>query len=82
LLVCLSPPPPSHRQPQTTGRPSQGPCWAMPPVVGMTSGVCKGQRCLPAGVPGVSTALGKEDRLCASSRLTTPPRRAGARRRR
>jgi hypothetical protein len=26
-------------------------------VVGMTSGVCQGQRCLPADVPGVSTAL-------------------------
>jgi hypothetical protein len=32
-------------------------------VVGMTSGVCQGQRCLPAGVPGVSTASSKEDRL-------------------
>jgi hypothetical protein len=31
-------------------------------VVGMTSGVCQGQRCLPAVVPGVSTVLGKEDR--------------------
>jgi hypothetical protein len=32
-------------------------------VVGMTLGVCQGQRCLPAGIPGISTALGKEDRL-------------------
>jgi hypothetical protein len=66
--------------------------------MGMTSGVCQGQCCLPAGVPGISTALGQEDRLrpkgrlcqqpavpaagCASSRLATPPRRAIARRRR
>jgi hypothetical protein len=32
-------------------------------VVGMTSGVCQGRCCLPAGVPGVSTVLGKEDRI-------------------
>jgi hypothetical protein len=32
-------------------------------VMGMTSGVCQGQRCPPAGVPGISTVLGKEDRL-------------------
>jgi hypothetical protein len=32
-------------------------------VMGMTSGLCQGRRCLSAGVPGVSTALGKEDRL-------------------
>jgi hypothetical protein len=38
-------------------------------VVGMTSGVCQGQRCLPAGVPGVSMALGKEDRHQPKGRL-------------
>jgi hypothetical protein len=32
-------------------------------VVGMTSGVCQGMCYLPAGVPGISTALGREDRL-------------------
>jgi hypothetical protein len=32
-------------------------------VVGMTSGVCQGQRYLPAGVPGISTVLSQEDRL-------------------
>jgi hypothetical protein len=30
-------------------------------VMGMTSGVCQGQRCLLAGIPGVSTVLGKKD---------------------
>jgi hypothetical protein len=38
---------------------------------------------MPAEVPGVPTALAREDRLrlragCANSRLATPPRRAGA----
>jgi hypothetical protein len=32
-------------------------------VVGMTSGVRKGRRCMPAGIPGVSTASSKKDRL-------------------
>jgi hypothetical protein len=32
-------------------------------VVGMISGVCQGRRCLPTGVPGVSTASSREDRL-------------------
>jgi hypothetical protein len=32
-------------------------------VVGMTSGVCQGQRGLLAGVPGVSTTSSREDRL-------------------
>jgi hypothetical protein len=32
-------------------------------VVGMTSGVHQGRRCMLAGVPGVSTALSKKDRL-------------------
>jgi hypothetical protein len=39
----------------------------------MTSGVCQGQRCLPAGVPGVSTALSQEDRLCPKGRLRQQP---------
>jgi hypothetical protein len=38
-------------------------------VMGMTSGVCQGQRCMPAGVPGVSTASSKKDRLRLKSRL-------------
>jgi hypothetical protein len=32
-------------------------------VVGMTSGVCQGQRSLPAGVPGISTASSRKHRL-------------------
>jgi hypothetical protein len=32
-------------------------------VMGMTSGVCHGQRCLPAGVPGISMVLSQKDRL-------------------
>jgi hypothetical protein len=52
-------------------------------VVGMTYGACQGPSYLPAGVPGVSTALGEKTGSarragCASSRLATPPRRAGA----
>jgi hypothetical protein len=42
-------------------------------VVGMTSGVCKGRRYLPAGVPGISTALRQEDRLCPKGRLRLQP---------
>jgi hypothetical protein len=38
-------------------------------VVGMTSGICQGQRYLPAGIPGISMALGQEDRLCSKGRL-------------
>jgi hypothetical protein len=47
-------------------------------VVGMTSGACQGPCYLPAGVPGISTALGREDRLRSKGRLVTPPRRARA----
>jgi hypothetical protein len=43
------------------------------PVVGMTSGVCQGQHYLPAGVPGISTALSQEDRLCPYGRLCQQP---------
>jgi hypothetical protein len=38
-------------------------------VVGMTNGACQGPSYLPAGVPGVSTALGQEDRLHPKGRL-------------
>jgi hypothetical protein len=38
-------------------------------VVGMTSGECQGQCCLPAGVPGISTVLSQEDRLWPKGRL-------------
>jgi hypothetical protein len=41
--------------------------------VEMTSGVCQGQRCLPAGVPGVSTAPSNEDRLRLKGRLRQQP---------
>jgi hypothetical protein len=42
-------------------------------VVGMTSGVCQGQRYMPAGVPGVSTASSKKDRLRLKGRLRQQP---------
>jgi hypothetical protein len=42
-------------------------------VGGMTSGVCQGQRCLPASVPGISTALSQEDRLHPKGRLRQQP---------
>jgi hypothetical protein len=42
-------------------------------VVGMTSGVCQGQRCLPAGVPGVSMASSREDRLWLKGWLCQQP---------
>jgi hypothetical protein len=38
-------------------------------VVGMTLGVCQGQRSLPAGVPGVSTTSSRKDRLQLKGRL-------------
>jgi hypothetical protein len=38
-------------------------------VMGMTSGISQGQRYLPAGIPGISMALGQEDRLCSKGRL-------------
>jgi hypothetical protein len=41
--------------------------------MGMTSGVCQGQRCLSAGVLGISTALGQEDRLRPKGRLRQQP---------
>jgi hypothetical protein len=47
-------------------------------VMGITYGACQGPSNMPAGVLGVSTALGWEDRLRPKSRLATPPRRAGA----
>jgi hypothetical protein len=39
----------------------------------MTFGVCQGPRCLPAGVPGISMALGQEDRLRPKGRLRQQP---------
>jgi hypothetical protein len=42
-------------------------------VVGMTSGVCQGQRYLPAGIPGISTVLRQEDWLCPRGRLRQQP---------
>jgi hypothetical protein len=42
-------------------------------VVGMTSGVCQGQRSLPAGIPGVSTASSRKDRLWLKGRLRQQP---------
>jgi hypothetical protein len=38
-------------------------------VVEMTYGACQGPCYLPAGVPGISTALGREDRLRPKGRL-------------
>jgi hypothetical protein len=38
-------------------------------VVGMTYGACQGPSNMPAGIPGVSTALGREDRLRPKGRL-------------
>jgi hypothetical protein len=42
-------------------------------VVGMTNGACHGPSNLPAGVPGISTALGREDRLHPKGRLRKQP---------
>jgi hypothetical protein len=42
-------------------------------VVGMTYGACHGPSYLLAGVPGISTALGREDRLCPKGRLCQQP---------
>jgi hypothetical protein len=41
--------------------------------MGMILGVCQGQRYLPAGVPGISTALSQEDRLHPKGRLCQQP---------
>jgi hypothetical protein len=41
--------------------------------MGMTYGACQGPSYLPAGVPGVSTALGREDRLRPKGRLRQQP---------
>jgi hypothetical protein len=42
-------------------------------VMGMTYGACQGPSYLPAGVPGVSTALEREDRLRPKGRLRQQP---------
>jgi hypothetical protein len=42
-------------------------------VVGMTSREGQGQRCLPADVPGISTVLSQEDRLCPEGRPHQQP---------
>jgi hypothetical protein len=39
----------------------------------MTSRVCQGQRCMPPGVPGVSTVSSKKDRLRLKGRLRQQP---------
>jgi hypothetical protein len=47
--------------------------YGIAPIVGMTSGACQGPCYLPAGVPGISTVLGREDRLCPKGRLRQQP---------
>jgi hypothetical protein len=42
-------------------------------VVGMTSRVVQGHRYLPADVPGISTVLSQEDRLCPKGQLRQLP---------
>jgi hypothetical protein len=42
-------------------------------IVGMTSGACQGPCYLPAGIPGISTVLGREDRLRPKGRLRQQP---------
>jgi hypothetical protein len=42
-------------------------------IVGMTNGACHGPSYLPAGVPGISTALRREDRLRPEGRLRQQP---------
>jgi hypothetical protein len=42
-------------------------------VVGMTSRVGQGHRCLPANIPGISTALSQEDRLHPEGQLSQQP---------
>jgi hypothetical protein len=42
-------------------------------VMRMTYGACQGLCYLPAGVPGISTTLGREDRLCPKGRLCQQP---------
>jgi hypothetical protein len=42
-------------------------------VVGMTLGVCQGQRCLSAGIPGVSTTSSREDQLWLKGQLRQQP---------
>jgi hypothetical protein len=41
--------------------------------MGMTNGACHGPCYLPAGVPGISTAPGCEDRLRPEGRLRQQP---------
>jgi hypothetical protein len=43
------------------------------PVVGMITGARQGPYYLPAGVPGISTVLGREDRLCLKGQLHQLP---------
>jgi hypothetical protein len=42
-------------------------------VMGMTYGARQGPCYMPAGVPGISTALGREDRLRPKGRLRQQP---------
>jgi hypothetical protein len=41
--------------------------------MGMTSRVGQGQSCLPAGIPGIFTALSQEDRLQPKDWLRQQP---------
>jgi hypothetical protein len=42
-------------------------------IVGMTCGACQGPSYLPAGIPGISRALEREDRLRPKGRLHQQP---------
>jgi hypothetical protein len=42
-------------------------------VGGMTYGACHGPSNMPVGIPGVSTALGREDRFHLKGRLCQQP---------
>jgi hypothetical protein len=47
--------------------------YVMYAIVGMTYGACQGPCYPPAGIPGISTALGREDRLRPKGRLRQQP---------
>jgi hypothetical protein len=42
-------------------------------VIGMTNGACHGPSYMPAGIPGVSMASAREDRLRPKGRLRQQP---------
>jgi hypothetical protein len=60
----------THRSPMQTHETSPV---SRASVVGMTSGACQGPCYLPTGIPGISTALGREDRLRSKGRLRQQP---------